>query len=478
MSGNNHHTNEQLTFVETLKYLTAQFWLLNILQMLEKLAYWSVLMQMSVYIAQKDVVSGLNWDQSLKGIIFFFWALVHNLTPFFLGWMPDKYGRKKLLLISLIIILTSYLLLGTQTSFVPFLVGILLLGFGSGLFKPALQGAIGSTLNSRTSPTGWGIYFMLLNLALIAAPPLSKYLKEISPAMIFFGSATIMLLNILATLFIKPIKRDNLTPNWANSIIFSLKSFSKPRIYIFILAMSGFAVIYMQFYETFQNFIIDWPDTSAIVKSLGLAKFIITDTGRGVMISYEWLYTINSILITLFIVAVSRLTGKISQIKAIILGVILATAGITTAGTSLNGAFLIAGFIIYTFGEMIVNPKFTGFLSSIAPKKEKSMYLGYLNLSMAIGLGIGSLLGGYLYENFGEKSSLALKFLQGQGVNIENISPTIAFSTLATKLNLTQAQATQLLWDTYHPWIIWMPFIAIAIISIIVLFIYLKKYPD
>jgi len=106
------------------------------------------------------------------------------------------------------------------------------------------------------------------------------------------------------------------------------------------------------------------------------------------------------------------------------------------------------------------------------------MYLGYLNLSMAIGLGIGSLLGGYLYGNFGEKSSLALKFLQKQGVNVQNISPSAAFAELATKLNLTHTQATKLLWDTYHPWIIWLPFIAIAIISIAILFIYIKKYPE
>ncbi len=478
MSGSIYSRNEQFTFVQTIRSLPSQFWLLNVLQMFEKLAYWSVLMQMSVYIAQKDIASGLNWEQSLKGIIFFFWALVQNLTPFFLGWMPDKYGRKKLLLISLTIIIISYILLGTQTTFVPFLSAILLLGFGSGLFKPALQGAIASTLNPRTSPTGWGIYFMLMNLALIAAPPISKYLKDISWDMVFYGSAAIMLLNLLATLIIKPNKQVKKNADWLQSIIFSLKTFSKPRVYIFILAMSGFAIIYMQFYETFQNFIIDWPDTSAIVKSLGLPKFITSETGRGVMISYEWLYTINSILITLFIVALSRLTGRISQVKAIILGVILATAGITIAGASLNGAFLIAGFIIYTFGEMIVNPKFTDYLSTIAPKNENSMYLGYLNLSMAIGLGIGSLLGGYLYGNFGEKSSLALKFLQEQEVNVQSISPSAAFAELATKLNLTHSQATKLLWDTYHPWIIWLPFIAIAIISIVILFIYIKKYPE
>jgi MFS family permease len=457
-----------------LHTLPGEFWLLNVLQMLERTAYWSVLLQMSVYTAQKDIAGGLGWEQSLKGIIFFVWAMVQNLTPFFLGGLADKFGRKKLLILSLALIIISYLILGTQTAFIPFLTGVLLLGFASGLFKPALQGALAVTMNCKNSSTAWGIYFMLLNLAVLAAPPLSKFLKEFSWTAVFFGSAAIMLLNLIVAFSPKADKPGIQINNIFTPVKTAVREFIKPEVYVFIFAMSGFAFVYMQFYETFQNFIVDWSDTTQFV--VYLPQWMTMETTRGIMISYEWIYTINSIFIVLFVVLMSWLTDFMMKIHAIMLGILLAAAGIGIAGSSMNGSLLIIGFIIYTFGEMITNPKFNDYLSSMAPATEKSMYMGYLNLAMAIGLGGGALLGGYLYENIGEKSALALRYISEHSININNISAGNAVTYLADKLHLTHRQVTTLLWDNYEPWTIWLPFIVIAILSIFCLIWYAAKY--
>jgi len=473
----NSYFSSGISFFGSIFSLKPQFWLLNILQMLEKLAYWSVLLQMSVYTAQKDIEGGLNWEQSLKGIIFFVWAVVQNLTPFFLGVLPDRYGRKKFLVISLILIVISYILLGTQKDFTPFLIGVLLLGFASGLFKPALQGALASTLSKGNEAVGWGVYFMLLNLAVFAAPGLSKFLKEISWDWVFFGSAAIMALNFIFIFALK--NKDVITEKGfdiLNSIKVSMKHFIKPEVYLFVVFMSGFAILYMQFYETFQNFILDWSDTSNAAETLSLPTFMLSKTTRGIMISYEWLYAVNSILITLFVVLLSWLTGFIHRIKAIIIGVILAIAGVALAGTSMQGGILIAGFIVYTFGEMITNPKFTDHLSSLSDKANKSMYLGYLNLSMALGLGGGALLGGYLYQIFAEKSGLAVRYMTEHGIDLVSVNHNNAFSYLSEKLNMSHSAVTDLLWNSYNPWIVWLPFLVFGGLSVIGLVVYYQKY--
>jgi len=419
------------------------------------------------------LIGRFSCRQSLKGVIFFVWAMVQNLTPFFLGGIADRFGRKRIVLISLALIIVSYVILAVQTAFVPFIAGILLLGFASGLFKPALQGAVASTLNEKTSSTGWGIFFMLLNLAVIAAPPLSKYLKELSWAAVFYGSAAIMFLNLLVSIVWTEKEQKSSNTGIFPSVKTAMEHFARPRIYIFVLAMSGFAIIYMQFYETFQNFIIDWSDTSALAAAL--PQFMTTETARGTLISYEWLYMINSILITLLIVYVSRLSGSIPKIKAIILGIILSAGGIAIAGTTMSGQFLIGGFIIYTFGEMLTNPKFTDYLGTIAPEGGESMYLGYLNLSMAIGLGGGALLGGYLYGRLGEKSALAIRYMTEHNI-INNTDNGQAFRYFAAQLGISPQEATELLWNSYHPWTMWLPFLAIALLSIIILLWYAKKY--
>ena len=199
-----------LKLFNDIKQIPIVFWLLNILQMLEKLAYWCVLLQMPIYIAQKDIPGGLHWGQMSKGIIFFWWALVQNIVPIFSGGFADKYGRKKMIIHALVIIAIGYLILGTQKDYYIFLSGTIILGFGSGLFKPALQGAVAKILYNKNSSVGWGIYFMLLNFAVFFGPPLSKYLKEISWEAVFIGSAIIIFLNFILILFLKETKNNSL----------------------------------------------------------------------------------------------------------------------------------------------------------------------------------------------------------------------------------------------------------------------------
>ena len=486
--------------INTIKSFSGQFWILNFLQMIEKLAYWIVLLQMPVYIAQKDAAGGLMWGQATKGVIFFWWAAVQNLSPLIFGSWADRYGRKRLLFISFIIIISGYILLGNFRDFYPFVAATILLGLGSGMFKPALQGAIAAKLNEKNSSTGWGIYFMLLNLAVFFGPAVSKYLKEISWEMVFWGSAMIFALNFLVLMFFRESKN---TPRHSDdnreSKIFShsfiretkgekqdhtntlkskavLANLFKPRVIWFILIMSGFMTIYMQFYETLPNFLIDWTDTTFLVDSLNLPDFLLMETKRGLMISYEWLYTLNSIMIIAFVVIISRVFGRIDRMKAIALGIVLSTFGLVLSGVSMIGIMTICGIIIYTFGEMITNPKFTEHLGSIATKDSKSMYLSYLNISLAFGLGFGSLLGGYFYGKFGEKATLAMDYLNRKYDINSEISISKAMEVLCEKTGMSSAQATEMLWREYDPYLVWLPFLIIGIASVAGIWFYLKRF--
>ncbi len=460
----------------SIRTFPKEFWLLNIIQMLEKLAYWAVLLQMPIYTAQKGIDGGLNWEQYIKGIVFFVWAMIQNITPVFTGGIADKFGRRKLLAISVVIIFLSYTILATQRDFYLIIAGVILLGIGSGVFKPALQGALAATMPKERSSTGWGLYFMLMNFAIIAAPPLSKYLRELSWSTVFWGSAVIIFANLI---FIFTLKTDTSNSEHSEESSFYYKKvfsdLKKPEIFLFLICMSGFAIIYMQFYETLPNFIYDWSDTSKLASELSFPRFMLMETPRGLMISYEWLYNLNTILVTMFVLVAAWLMGLIDRIKAITIGIILSIAGLALTSISMSGSWLVAGIIVYTFGEMITNPKFNDYLSSIAPGGLESSYMSYLNISMAIGLGGGSLLGGFFYGRIAEKSSLALDYMQSHGMHY-NGDMASAFDFLTKSLGSNPEHVTKLLWQTYSPNLIWLPFIIIGIASVVGLILYRKKY--
>ena len=54
--------------------LTWPFWVANIMETVERLAYYGVRVVIPIYIAQADEIGGLHFSQSDKGFIFLWWA--------------------------------------------------------------------------------------------------------------------------------------------------------------------------------------------------------------------------------------------------------------------------------------------------------------------------------------------------------------------------------------------------------------------
>jgi len=71
------------------------FWMVNIMEMIERLAYYGVRVVIPIYIAQADEIGGLHFTSIQKGEIFLWWALIQSLVPMISGGFADRYGFKK-----------------------------------------------------------------------------------------------------------------------------------------------------------------------------------------------------------------------------------------------------------------------------------------------------------------------------------------------------------------------------------------------
>lgn len=445
--------------------------------MVERLAYWSVVLQIPVYIAQKDIAGGLGWTHLEKGIIYFWWALFQNLSPLVFGVLSDKFGRKKIINISTALALMGFLGMSFSGEFYLFLISAIILGIGLGGIKPALQGGIAKELDSTNSYKGWAIYVMLVNFSVFLAPPLSVYLKQIGWQYVFWGSGFIISFLWILLLFYneKNESENSIKINFK----LALKNFFDPKVIYFILPMIGFTTIYMQFYETLPNFMYDWVDTSSIAASLKLPNYMLMDTPLNKnMISYEWIYNINTGLIILFVLPISIKLRKYNNLFTIFIGVTVVTIGLAMCGLLYLGFWVILGFVVYTFGEMIVNPKFSQYLGDIANENQKSTYLSFANIAWTVGLSGSGYLGGWLYHSFSEKAMLAKRYLVEELKVDENIDLQSAFVVLQNKLNLSPAEATKLLRNEYHPEVIWYIFIFIGLVSALSLLFLKYKFSE
>jgi proton-dependent oligopeptide transporter, POT family len=458
-----------------LRRLPRAFWMLNVMEMFERLAYYGVRVVIPIYIAQADEIHGLHFTQSQKGFIFMLWALVQTGVPVFSGGFADRYGYKKTIAVSIAIKMVGYLLMATQREFWPFTIGCLVLAFGTAIFKPGLWGSMIRQLTIDNSSIGWGMFYMLVNVGGFLGPPLAHFLYGFSWPTVFYGCAVIVSLNFFMLFTYPDVAAGGDQSGGPLKVAkTTLRNLARPRLAAFILIMSGFWLMFMQLFDMLPNFIVDWVDSSAIVQALHLPAMFTTQTPRGTMIAQEWMINANSFLIILCVVWISHLVAKVRRVQSIFYGIAIASVGLFAAGFTMSGLACILGILCFSVGEMLSSPKMNDYLGVIAPEGEKGLYMGYANMPTAIGWAYGSILGGQIYEKMGDKANLALRYLKEHGGLDQGVDRTVAMEKLQEVMKLDAGAATRLLWGAYGPWRLWIPFAAVGVASAIGIAIYAR----
>lgn len=469
---------------EQLFSMSRPFWMVNIMEMFERLAYYGVRVVIPIYIAQADEINGLHFSQIDKGIIFFWWAIFQSITPMFSGGFADRYGYKKTIAVSIVIKIIGYVMMATQREFWPFLIGCCVLALGTAIFKPGVQGTMCQTLTKKNSSVGWGTFYMLVNIGGFLGPPLAHFLYGWSWPAVFYGCAVIVSLNFIMLFTYKdPTSGGDQVGNPFKVFWETIQNIFNLRLIVFIIIMSGFWLMFMQLFDMLPNFIVDWVDSSAMVKTLGLPDWMLqANSLRPPQISQEWLINTNAGFIVITVVFISYLVSRMRRVMSITLGIIISSVGLMAAGFSTAGIMCLVGILIFSVGEMLSSPKMNEYLGVIAPEGKKGLYMGYANIPQGIGWGVGSVIAGNVYHNMGDKANLAIDYLS-RNYSLPDVTRPEAMNKLVEMTGMNHQEVTNLLWNEYDPYRLWYRFVAIGIGSAVAMLFYakwVKKYeaPD
>ena len=467
-----------------LTSMSRPFWMVNIMEMLERLAYYGVRVVIPIYIAQADEIGGLHFSQTDKGIIFLWWALFQSLPPMISGGFADRYGYKKTIAVSIVIKAVGYILMATQREFYPFLIGCCVLALGTAIFKPGVQGTMCQSLTKENSSVGWGTFYQLVNIGGFLGPPLAHFLYGISWPAVFYGCAAIVSLNLLMLFTYKdPPAGGDQTGNVLDVVWTTIRKISNLRLIVFILIMSGFWLMFMQLFDMLPNFIVDWVDSSALVHDLGIPEWMQqANSPRAPQIAQEWLINANPGLIVLAVIFISYMVSRMRRVHSIFLGITIGSIGLILAGFTTSGYICLGGIFVFSLGEMLSSPKMNEYLGVIAPDGQKGLYMGYANIPQGIGWGVGSIIAGSAYDRMGDKANLAIDYL-ATNHNISGIGRPEAMNKLVEVTGMSHQEVTDVLWAQYHPYELWYQFAAIGFASAIAMLFYakwVKKYeaPD
>ena len=491
------------------------FWCLNGIEMWERLAYFGMRSVVPVYIMQADNPGGLHFTAGDKGIIYLFWFLFQSVLPMFTGGYADRYGYKKTLFVSVSMNIIGYIMMANLRTFPGFFMGVMVLAAGTALFKPALQGSLAQNLTKEVSSLGWGIFYWVVNVGAAIGPFMADGILTAAfshnPNSIFYGlfgdvyssaswralftmSAVITGLNYLMLFTFKDVPSGaSKDESILQVFIVTMKNIVEPRLIAWLAIMSCFWLMMYQVWDLHPNFLEDWVDSSAIASNVPWG----IDTPRGTMVPQHILLNLNALWIIAFMVPISWMVRKMRVLECMIIGMGLATVGTLVSGFTATGGVFLLGIVFFSTGEMMTGPKKNEYLGLIAPPGKKGLYLGYVNIPVGIGGGFGATMAGYLYGNFGEKATLALRYLaektdylgskvwDGKISSLEatvGIERTGAMEKLVEYTGMDHVTATRMLWDLYNPqYHVWIPFASIGVIAIISLIIFsqmAKKWTD
>lgn len=432
--------SKQLGMVAAIVSLGYVFWLVCGMEMVERLAYYGVKASAALYATSPVSEGALGLTITDYGLITMTWALVQTFIPVFSGGLSDRIGYKETIFASTVIKIAGYLFMALFPSFWGFMSGAILLATGTGIFKPGIQGTLGNAVKKESGSMAWGIFYQVVNIGGFLGPIVAVHFRQLSWDSLFFVCAGIISLNFLLLLTYKePGKEERLKLKakiesgeieqqhlWKDA----WSELRKPIVYWYMLVFAGFWFMFNALFDVLPLHVKDWVDTSVIVTDLfgaggsdsSFARFFLGMNHEGTRIEPEGIVNLNAAMIMLTCFLVAAWTAHYRITTAMFAGAIASVVSMILIGGFESAWIVLFAVALFSLGEMMISPKKNEYMSNIAPKNKRAMYLGFVMLPQGIGWGLEGYFGPWLYSEFASKENFARQMLADKGMTVDQIA--------------------------------------------------------
>ena len=377
--------------MKKLKGFTPTFWVANVIELFERLAYYGSKAILAVFVADQI---GLGPEKAGWLVGSFFNTLLYFL-PVLAGPVVDRYGFKKSLLACFAIFSVGYFLigLGGMPAGKPFvdamgadaymIVSLLITAIGGSLIKPSIVGTVARTTTLETKGLGYSIYYTLVNLGGAIGPILALQVRESAGiAYVLVMSSLTSLALVVATLlfFREPERPADAAPpkSMAGVLADMVLVFRDAKFMAFLVIFSGFWAMFWHIFYALPFYVRD---------VLHFEKF-------------EIIETVDAWTIILVTVPAAALARRLSPLTAMIVGFVLASVSWFVMGAYPTLTMTIVAIAIFAIGEATQAPRYYEYVADLAPKEQVGTYMGFAFLPVAIGTFISGATSGKLVAHY------------------------------------------------------------------------------
>jgi len=373
------------------------FWVANTIEVLERFAYYGIYFGFAIYMEH------LGYSRGQLGVVQSIFLFVSYFTPVISGTFADRYGFKKVLIVSYLAYLPSILLLIFTKSFSGIALTMLSIGLAAGIFKPLISGTVRAVTDKTNKTLGFGVFYAMVNVGGSFGPIIAGRLRAISWDYAFIAAAVSIFLMLLITIFFykepeREIEGSTLGQKFKD--IWTALSDLKFAAFLVLLGIF-FWLPFWAFFNLCAIYVDRNLDTARLyldmkgVFGATFAGFFSHQDEDGVRRVLGETISHTGYIIMILQIFVSRYFEKFKPIPSFLIGLLIASLGFVVMGMANTGAasLVFLGIFLFAVGEMIASPRIQEYITWIAPKEKAGLYMG----ANFISVGIGGALSGVTY---------------------------------------------------------------------------------
>ncbi len=313
---------------------------------------------------------------TLAGIAFGIYALTQSLFQIPFGWASDKYGRKRILIIGLVLFSIGSIICALAGNIYELILARALQG--SGAVGSVAIASLGDTTRPQVRAQAFTVTGIVIGVAFIVSLILGPLLAiEIGFNSLFYILGLLGFIAIIITYLLFPeINKEDAEPQSAKKIVDIIKNWD-----IRLLLFAAFIL--------------------SFVLNLFLFIYPLSWTSLNISTSRFWLIYLIIILPSgLFTYPYIKHSEKTNRLKrAISVAFILLTLGFIVYLLGNKGrVVLIATGILFFLGHMILQSLMPAFLTQRISSENRGVSSGVYNLANFLGASFGGMLSGFLYS--------------------------------------------------------------------------------
>lgn len=346
---------------------------------------FGIILPLLPYIAEKYAATPV-----MIGLLSGVYSLFQFVAGPILGRLSDRYGRKKLLIISQLGSMAGYVLLAIAGSLPLLFLSRIIDGTTGGNISIA-QAYMADVTDKKTRAKGMGLLGAAFGIGFMFGPAIGGFLSQwgfAAPAL--FAAAISLISTFTTAIFLKEtvnVQAAKKSPKTAMTFkelshVLSTAPISTLIIIFFLLSL-GFSGMQGSF--------------ALIVQ----AKFAWGPTQVGYIFAM-----IGVVAIITQLKVLSVVTAKLGEYKTLVLSVIILALGFGIIGLSGYIPIFLVGNALIPLGNSLANPTLSAIATESIPREEYGETLGLLQSSGSLGRIFGPILAAEIFQRFNHNAPM------------------------------------------------------------------------